>query len=773
MKAAAAIACVALVAVAQPQRGGIQNQPSSIPQLSVEEVLLAADRMRADRWYPDASESVDDQTGRINRAADMDILVLASRHSRPDLRYIAVREFGRFETPANVTFLAPFLDDPAWEVRVVAAAALVQSLVDRPEASQESAFAIAAIEERLKREVSAEARGQLWVHLAELPLPAATALKWEREWMAEIQQLRPLKYSAADALLRLLQSHPRELQASTEAAFDNWVRAALAQGDRRVMLGTERRGTTLRYLEILHAMRADNDGLAAEAAAFTCRVDFNETVEECSAPIRELGTRLLNPHNPRHQAPLETAAKNRLHPVTAATAVRKLIEAPGMRLCVLLDTAKGLDVEREVVAALATVKPERYESCGVWDPSQYLLTEAERLPSTTTLTTWVVPATAYEALATRVAAGGATGEIRDALVSLHNNVGISHLRWQVRVSAARVATSLKDVATLTTLAGDDHRNVRAEALKGLAGLKHPSVFAAAINALIVPDAHLTITAASALAGMPNPGAAIEPLLATFDRLGKERRDTNRRARLALLERLGEFLPIGQSESLPWVNKLRPSLTDVDPVVAEAVAALIEKVSEIPTRARPTRRAGYQPTLGQVMAIPPCISISFQGAVRDLPVVLDRLVTPIAIARLVELIHSGYYNNTVLHDLDENIGVAGSPGANNEGGLERVIRDEPGNREVGPQLVLVGHERDYADGRIGIRYRANNARDKRETVLGRILDFTGMSAGATIARLSVGAPEEYRRPRRECDPQRFGIPRIIQPSAGSEPFSLPR
>jgi HEAT repeat protein len=748
------------IAHGHAQQGGVQNTSGDAPTLNIEDVLLAADRMRADRWYPEATELGDDHTGRVNRAADMDLLVLASIHPRPDLRYIAVREFGRFETPANVMFLAPFLDDPSTTVRIAAADALVQSVIDRPEATAEIAFAIAAIEERLKREVLSPTAGDLWVRLADLPLPAPTALKWERVWVNEIQQYKLLKYRAADALLRMLQTHPREVEASTEAAFENWVRSALLQGDRRVMIGTEIRGLTLRFLEILQAMRADNDNIAVEAAGFTCRVDFSEPIPECSAPIRDLGVRLLNPHNPSHQHALETASRNRLHPLSATTAIRKLINAPGMRMCTLLETAKGLDVEREVIEALEKITPDRYEGCGVWDPSTYLLDAAQRLNVSTTLTTWVAPATAYETLARRLAAAETKGEVHEALMLLHKEVAVPHLRWEVRAAAARVATSMEDVATLAILASDDHHNVRAEALKGLVTLESPAVFAAAMDALKVPDAHLAITAANALVGIPDPSVALEPLFGALDRFSKERRDTTRRARVTLLQRLAEFIPGDMVETQIWANKLRPLLTDVDPKVAETAAVVIEKISAIPTRARPTRRPGLQPSAAQLRTIPPCISIKFQGAVQDLPVQLDRLVSPVAIARLVHLLANDYYNDTVIHDLDENIGVGGNPAANNEGGLERVIRDEVGNRESGPQLVLVGHERDYADGRLGIRYHANPSRFRRETVLGRFLDFKGLSEGVTISRIWVGAPEEYRERGKPCDPRLVGIPRII-------------
>ena len=764
--AALVIVCVcASVAPGRAQQGGMQNTPPL--QITVEEVLLAADRMRADRWYPEESEVGDEHGGRLSRAADMDLLVLASRHPRPELRYIAVREFGRFETPANVTFLSAFLDDLIPLVQVGAADALVQSVLDRPEAVNEIGVAIAAIEERLKREVVSTTRAALWLRLVELPLPAALALKYEAEWITEIQMMGPMRFGAAAALRRMFQTHPREPHPRSEQTVESWALAGLGQGDRSVKVGGQVRGNTQEYLEILQAMRADNDRIAAEAAQFTCRVDVGPDPVACAAPIRELGVRLLNPHNPRHQSLLDRAAKDRLHPISASTAVRKLISSPEMPMCFLLQTAKGLAAERDVIEALEKVKPERYQACVDWDPSRQLLSDSVRLGVSTTADAWVMPATSYETLAKRLAALKEKGELLESLMRLHTEVAVPHLRWEVRAAAARAARSLEDVTTLATLAADDHHNVRAAALNGLVALQSPLVFAAAIDALEVPDAHLTITAANALKGMPEPADAADAVFNALERLTKVRRDTSRRARIALLDRLGEFVTPDSVNAEVWANKLRPLLNDFDPPVAAAVAAVLEKITLTPVRARPTRRTGFQPNVAQIMAIPPCISFTFEGAVFPIPLVLDRLAAPLAIARLVELINNGYYNGTAIHFLDENMGIGGSPAANDEGGLERVIRDEVGNRETGPQLVLLGHDRDHADGRLAIRFRENPSRHRRETVLGRFINLKGSSMGAVITKLWVGAPPEYTRPRAICDPARFGLPVINTAAAGGQ------
>ncbi len=739
-------------------------------QISVEELLLAADRMRADRWYTEETSVGDDHAGRLGRAADMDMLVLGARHPRTELRYFAIREFGRFETPANVAFLTQFLDDSQSVVRAAAADALVQSLVDHPEATAEIAMAVAAMEERFKREVLSPGRWYLWTRMAELPLPAALALKYEREWINEIQHMGDLRIPAANALLLMFETNAREPDPASERALVAWARTGLSQGSTLVLIGNQTRGETATFLKILQAMRADNDEIAVEAAQFTCRVDLKVPIDVCSAPVREIGAELLNPNNPAHVPTLESVARNRLHTVGGAAAIRKLINAPDMPLCTLLEIAKGHFVEREVIAALEKVKPERYEACVTWDPSLHLLSEVQPLAMSTTSTTWVLPVTAYETLAKRLAANGQKDETRDSLMRLHTEVGIPHLRWEVRMAAGRVATLMEDSAGLTTLVTDKDHNVRAEALRGLMTMGSPAAWPAALEQLKFNDAHLIMTAAKALTGIPDPSTAIEPLLVALERMTKEQRDTSRRARVVLVQRVAEFTPPATPDAQTTSNRLRPLLKDFDPVVAAAAATAVEKLTSSPTRAQATRRPARQPNVAQVMSIPPCFSIKLDNSPADAVLLLDRLVSPVAIARLVDLINAGHYNGTTIHSLDENIGIGGNPSANDEGGLDRVIRDEVGNREAGAQLVLIGHERDYMDGRLGIRLRPNSSRYRRETVLGRFLRLPDPVIGVTISRLWVGAPEEYRRGPCGAPP---GIPSITGQSVGAPLLSPPR
>lgn len=739
------------MALALPVTASLAARQS--PIISVEELLLAADRMRADRWYPDEREPGDAQAGRHNRAADLDLLVLASKHPQNDLRYFAVREFGRFETPANVTFLAGFLDDAAPVVRIAAADALVQSLIDHPEARAEGAFAIAAIEERLKREVLSPARGDLWIRLAELPLSVSAAKRYERVWVAEIQQMRDQRFAAAEALLRLFRTDgSRQPDASTEETVYNWARAGLQQRDStRVLVGTVSRGQTLQFLKILEAMRAANDVIAIDATRFTCA----SSGSPCGSDIREFGVRAMNPHNETHLYALEQAAKDRSFLVAANMAIRKLIQAPDIPLCRVLDLADRLPAELDVIEALGTAKPERFKGCADWDPALYLQAEAQVLASVSKSPDWILPVTAMEALARRLATTSETGERTAILRRLNTDVAARHLQWQVRTAAARVARWMDDVPLLAELVTDGHPNVLTEVIRSLIALKSPLVYGVALEALEYSDPLLLITAAGALEGLPQPMAARPLLFDALERLTLEPSDTSRRVRIALIERLAVVVTPQAPDTDLWVNRLRSLQTDVDPAVAEAAAAAIGTITGTPGLVRPTRRPGYQPTAAQLTSIPPCITLHVEGAKREFVVVFDRLMAPIAIARTMELLN--VWQGTPFHRVSETLAIGGNPAGHDEGGVRRFVRDEVGSAMQAPQLVLVAHARDTADGRLGLRFVDNPSRFRRETVLGRVLQAEPVMLGATITRATTEVPEEFRRT--VCNPQLRGIPQV--------------
>ena len=115
----------------------------------------------------------------------------------------------------------------------------------------------------------------------------------------------------------------------------------------------------------------------------------------------------------------------------------------------------------------------------------------------------------------------------------------SHETWQVRMYTARAAGVLKDRVTLDKLAADGDDNVRHAAVETLQPLVGHDADPQYLAALDRNDYQLLRAAARALAGTTRKPEASAALLKAFVRISKDRRDTSRDARMALLETLDE------------------------------------------------------------------------------------------------------------------------------------------------------------------------------------------------------------------------------------------
>src|SRR6185295_362422 len=109
------------------------GQLAAVPTVITREtVLLAADRLMVERMYPPKPPGPGGRE--IGLPIDLQILIAASQSVDPAVREAFVRSLGRFEQPADVERLLPYLNDIDLNVRYQAASAIVQSLVNaRPE----------------------------------------------------------------------------------------------------------------------------------------------------------------------------------------------------------------------------------------------------------------------------------------------------------------------------------------------------------------------------------------------------------------------------------------------------------------------------------------------------------------------------------------------------------------------------------------------------------------------------------------------------------------
>ncbi|HYN10754.1 MAG TPA: peptidylprolyl isomerase [Vicinamibacterales bacterium] len=290
---------------------------------------------------------------------------------------------------------------------------------------------------------------------------------------------------------------------------------------------------------------------------------------------------------------------------------------------------------------------------------------AEELKTPLGPQSWHVPAHALEALARLKPEAG-----RPLL-----GAAADHQIWQVRARAAAACEAFKDGDVARRLAGDREPNVRTAALETLIRLQDPARFAAGVDALKQDDYQLLRTAALALRGVPEPerNATANELLNALRRLTGALSDTSRDPRVAILERLGEILPVDRTAELGAYRQ------DFDPKIREAATSALAKVTQTKPEESVSgikHRYPYQP-VQEMARLPKGAVISMEGGGT---IHLEMLVNeaPVTVARFSELARAGYYNGLTFHRVVPNFVIqGGSPGANEYAGVSRYMRDEIG------------------------------------------------------------------------------------------------
>jgi len=281
-------------------------------------------------------------------------------------------------------------------------------------------------------------------------------------------------------------------------------------------------------------------------------------------------------------------------------------------------------------------------------------------------------------------------------------------RWQVRAYAARTAVLLEDAKTLAALARDPSPNVVLEAL---------STAEDAVRALASDHSGLLFAAAEKLVGSGTAKEAAPLILATLQRLSRAGRVTNRDPRVKLIEVLGESADAGLLEAL------RPLLSDPDPAVAAAVAAVLSKstgrrLSPITTHYVP---APF-PSEEELQALRGARAIVTMKGLGEFRVSLLPGEAPAAVATFVQLAETGAYDGLTFHRVVPNFVVqGGSPGADEyEARTTTFMRDELGltsHRRGTLGISTRGH--DTGDGQIFINLVDNWRLDHTYTVFAQV------------------------------------------------------
>ena len=215
------------------------------------------------------------------------------------------------------------------------------------------------------------------------------------------------------------------------------------------------------------------------------------------------------------------------------------------------------------------------------------------------------------------------------------------------------------------------------ALETLVRLQSQARFAAAVEALKRDDFQLIRTAAIALRGTPEPerSETVNELFNTLKRLTADAADTSRDPRVAILERLGELLPVERTAELV------PYRLDFDPRVREAATAALAKVTQTDPPAVTSginTRYPYQPVQEMARLAQVAIITMEGGGTIDLELFVHD--APVTVARFAELARAGYYDGLTFHRVVPNFVIqGGSPGANEYAGTARYMRDEVGTQ----------------------------------------------------------------------------------------------
>ena len=550
---------------------------------------------------------------------DLATIRSGTRRADPETAIVAVRALGRLERPAVVPDILPSLKHPLPEVRAEAANALGQALAGPKRAEIPAATTdgvINALIARLNVEAESSVRGAICETLGRVPSTAEQVQRVDNVLVTAAAHEGSIdgRLGIAGGLEALVRLHRRQ-QPPSEGAIGT-LRSMVAVTPPNGRLPPDpSRDVRVRRLA-LEALAA------AEALVVIDQATLDRAVSDPDPQVRRLAMRAAG-----DRATLETLTKG----LTDSAAMVRIEALRAMRVrgadavCPAAVLATGDSDPQVVLFAL-----DQLAVCGASaDAVAVLERVVDDLSDAGKPRSWHRAAHALVALASAAPARGtaALGQFTGSRV------------WQLRMYAARAASTLKDRAVLEKLAEDEDDNVREAAVDGLAKIAGHDADAVYVRQLTRKGHQVLRVAAAALAGTPNPDAAIPALKAAHQRLVAEGHDNSHDARAAIEKTLTTLG--GQTSS--QTGGQTASLT-VDELRRLASA-----------RARVTIRD-----------------------VGTFELVLFTQEAPATVLRFARLAESGYYNGLTFHRVVPNFVIqGGSPGANEYIGDAMFMRDEVG------------------------------------------------------------------------------------------------
>jgi cyclophilin family peptidyl-prolyl cis-trans isomerase len=667
---------------------------------------------------------------RAPTAAALAALLRGLEHPDPEVAAQAARGLGRLERPALIPRLAARLADPRPAVRFEVAHALAQaaSAADTadPAALELTGRAGTALLEHAARERDPRALGAVARSLGRLPWPSAAQAEAARRTLVDLTRNRAVPevvLEAARGLEHLQRVAGRRLAPSPPVAERLQALAVQYDGPpdmalriRRIAWAALPRAGGLTG-ELLARGVADPDGQVRRLVVLAAAgVD--------GAGRRDLLARALRDPDPMVR--LEALrAWGRLFQAAECGPVRAAVADSSDHVALLaIDLLAGPCPDADRAALLG--------------PFVDTLAGAQR-PAFFGLASWHRGAHALVTLA-KVAPERVRGLLARAAADD---------TWQVRMYAARAAAELGDAARLLTLAHDRDDNVREAAVQGLVRVRGPAAAAVYTDQLRRGDYQLVMTAAAALAGTPDRGPATAALLAALARITRERRETSRDARVALLERIAE---LGDPVQAPL---LEPWLADFDSVVAARAAGVIGRWTGREPAIAPVPLPDAEPSLAAALALRGrrlrvIMSPTAGSGVFEIELLPE--LAPATVARVAQLAEEGWYDGLTFHRVVPNFVIqGGSPGANEYAGDGPYLRDEVGPlpHERGT-LGISTRGRDTGDAQVFVNLVDNPRLDFNYTVWGRVVAgmsvVDGILEGDVMARVRlVDGPGGGRQP----------------------------
>jgi cyclophilin family peptidyl-prolyl cis-trans isomerase len=308
----------------------------------------------------------------------------------------------------------------------------------------------------------------------------------------------------------------------------------------------------------------------------------------------------------------------------------------------------------------------------------------------------------------------------------------------VREYAARAATQARDTTTLRRLVDDPAPNVRTSAIAGLSEVVGHGADGAYVAALGADDNQVLLTAATALA-KSRDARAVPALLMALDRVTATRVETQRDARVAILERLRELGDSTQSA------RLTPYLADFDTLVAlRAADAIGAWTGRRPTPAAVPLPPVATPTYAELQSL---AASRLRLEMADGRTIVIRLLpfdAPNIAARVARLARDGRLDGLTFHRVVPARLIQGlSPNANEYAGWGRFSRDELWRANRRGTVGVSTRGRDTGDAQMYVNIADNFDFDHNYTVYGEVLSgmeiVDAMQEGAVVRRATIVRP----------------------------------